>query len=92
MARYIKCDNCGKKIKFGDVALTKDYDGVYCSDECFADVFSSAFTVSKDSVYDLDCKVYDDDARKEEIKREMEEHKQAIGKLLKEFELLTAQN
>lgn len=92
MARYIKCDCCGKKIKFGDVALTKDLDGVYCSDECFTDAFASAFTVNEESAYDCGSAVYDDEARKEEIRKEMEEHKQAIEELLKEFELLTAQN
>lgn len=92
MVKYIKCDNCGKKIMFGEVALTSDYYGAFCSDECFADAYANAFTVNAESVMDLDGEVYDDEARKEEIRKEMEEHKQAIEKLLKEFELLTTQN
>ena len=92
MAKYIKCFNCGKKIMFGEVALTQDYIGAYCSDECFSVTHSDAFTVNIGSVMELDCKVFDDEARKEEIRKEMEEHRAAMEKLFEELESLTKQN
>lgn len=92
MAKYIKCDYCGCKIKFGDVALTKDYDGVYCSDECFVNAYGNVFTVNEESANDCDCTIYDDDARREEIRKEMEEHRMAMEKLFEELKTLTTQN
>ena len=93
MARYIKCDCCGKKINFGDeVYKFSGHAGLYCSGECFADSYGEVQELDKELADDCYHTIYDDEARKEEIRKEMEEHKQAIEKLLKEFETLTTQN
>lgn len=93
MAKYTKCDSCGKRIDFGqDVYTDKDGIGIYCSERCYCEdnVYTEYFDEKLAS--DMNWPLWDDEVRKEEIRKEMEEHKQAIEKLLKEFELLTAQN
>ncbi len=92
MAKYIICNNCGKRIPFGEFAYHFEYDTVYCSETCYCAATANGGVVDEDFANSCDCTIYDDDVRKEEIKKEMERHKQAIEKLLKEFELLTAQN
>jgi hypothetical protein len=93
MARYIKCDCCGKKINFGDeVYKFNGRAGLYCSGECFADSYGEVQEL--DMELDDYCyhTIYDDDARKEEIRKEMEEHRMAMEKLFEELKTLTAQN
>lgn len=92
MAKYIKCYHCGKKIPFGEVAYHFEYSDVYCSTECYCAENASVMTVDDYSVNECDCTVYDDDARREEIRREMEEHRMAMEKLFEELKTLTAQN
>lgn len=92
MAKYVVCQNCGKKIKFGESAYHYEYDSVYCSAECFCDQYSHVGIVDEDFAYSCDCKVYDDDVRREEIRREMEEHRMAMEKLFEELKTLTTQN
>ena len=93
MAKYTKCDNCGERINYGDDVYTdNDSIGIYCSERCYCNhtLYKERFT--EDLAYDNNWPLWDDDERKEEIKKEMEMHKQAIEELLKEFERLTAQN
>ena len=98
MAKYIKCDCCGKKIMFGDFALTMNYCGVYCSDKCFTDEFAKAVVASEELAKDCDCKIYDDvqDVERQIIVDEMnkrtEEYKAEMQRLQQELEALTAQN
>lgn len=73
MAKYIKCDGCGNKIKFGETVY--NYDGrcaVYCSAECFADSYGTELVLNEYVVDNCCCKVYDDTSireLKESIKR-----------------------
>ena len=92
MARYIKCDNCDKKIPFGAFAYHFEYDGVYCSEECYCTATANGGVVNEDFVYSCNCVVYDDDVRKEEIRKEMEEHRMAMERLFEELKTLTTQN
>jgi hypothetical protein len=93
MARYIKCDCCNKKIEFGqEVYKFNGHAGLYCSGECFADSYGEVQELDKELAYDCYHTIYDDEARKEEIQKEMKEHRVAMEKLLKEFNTLTTQN
>ena len=92
MAKYIKCDNCGKRINFGETAYHFDYIDVYCSAECYCDANSYIGTVDDYFVTECDCTVYDDAARIEEIRKEMENHRTAMEKLYSELQTLTTQN
>ena len=92
MAKYIKCDYCGKKIPFGEVAYHFEYSDVYCSAECYCDANANAMTVDDYSVNECDCIIYDDEARIAEIRNEMEEHRMAMEKLFEELKTITTQN
>ena len=93
MARYIKCDCCGKKIMFGDeIYKFAGHAGLYCSGECFADSYGEVQELDKELADDCYHTIYDDDARREEIRKEMEEHRMAMEKLYEELQTLTVQN
>ena len=99
MAKYIKCDCCGKRIMFGeDVYRMSGYSGLYCSADCYVDSYGEVQELDSKLAEDCYHTVYDDE-RKEEIIKELaehqnaiEEHKKSMAKLLREFEVLTAQN
>ena len=93
MAKYIKCDCCGKKIEFG--ATVYQYEGragLYCSAECFSDTYGNLYILTGELANDCYCTIYDDETRQREIKEQMENHRQSIERLQRELELLTAQN
>ena len=92
MAKYIKCNHCGKRINFGDIAYHFDYTDVYCSAECYCEGNANAGTVDDYFATECDCTVYDDEARIAEIRKEMEECRTAMEKLYNEFHSLTTQN
>ena len=92
MAKYIKCDCCGKKIEFGaTVYQFNGYCGLYCSPECFTDVQADIHILHDELAEDCCCTVYDE-AREREIREQMEKHKQELERLQRELELLTTQN
>lgn len=92
MAKYIKCDCCGKKIQFGEFAYHFEYDSVYCSKTCYCASTAEGGIVDEDFANSCDSLIYDDEKRKEEIRKEIEEHRMAMEKLFKELETLTTQN
>ena len=92
MARYIRCNNCSKRIPFGAFAYHFEYDAVYCSETCYCSATAQGGIVNEDFVYSCDCTVYDDEARITEIRKEMEEHRMAMEELFIELESLTTQN
>jgi hypothetical protein len=92
MAKYIRCDYCGKRINFGEFAYHFEYDTVYCSETCYCASTAQGGIVNEDFANSCDSLIYDDEARKEEIQKEMEKHRMAMEKLFKELETLTTQN
>lgn len=92
MAKYIKCDFCRKKIYFGAIAYHRSFCTVYCSIDCYFDANGGETTVDEDFVEECDRTVYDDEARREEIRKEMEEHRMAMEKLFEELQTLITQN
>lgn len=81
MAKYIKCYCCGKRIPFGEFAYHFEYDSVYCSETCYCSATAQGGIVNEDFAYSCDCIVYDDEARREEIRKEIEQTKIDISNL-----------
>lgn len=93
MAKYTKCDHCGKRIYFGDKVYTDEHNvGIYCSKHCFCErnIYEEQFR--EEFAYDNNWPLWDDEVRKEEIRKEMEKHRMAMEKLFEELKTLTAQN
>ena len=61
--KYITCDNCGKKIYFGETIYQRDgYCGCFCSPECYLES-DGAFVSNKLTSEEADncgCDVYDE--------------------------------
>ena len=89
MAKYIKCANCGSKIKFGeDVCRLPGDANLCCSAECLGGMLGAYVTLDAYTADICYCQVYDDDARKLEIEKEIEEACARMESLLKEFAAL----
>lgn len=92
MAKYIKCDNCGKRIYFGEeVYKFSGYAGLFCSGDCFADSYGEVQELDNELADDCFHVVHDDTVEMAIIK-EIEQTKldiQALEMKLKglEFDL-----
>lgn len=81
MAKYIKCDCCGKRILFGEeIYQFRGYAGLYCSGECFADAYGEVQEVDETLADDCYHKVYDDEEEMA-IRKEIEQTKIDISNL-----------
>lgn len=86
MAKYIKCDYCGKRINFGETVWTDcDAEVACCSTECYAKATGYNCKLDDESVDDCGFYVYDDEKRMAEIKEQ-------IAALEEELTTLTKQN
>ena len=93
MAKYIKCDSCSKRIAFGaDIYKYGSYCGMFCSPECFADAYADIYVLDDDLATDCCCTVFDDDTRKKEIQKAIEDRERDIAMLRKELATLATQN
>lgn len=92
MAKYIKCDCCGKRIPFGEeVYKFSGYAGLFCSGDCFAHSYGEVQELDDELADDCFHTVYDDTVEMAIIK-EIEQTKldiQALEMKLKglEFDL-----
>ena len=87
--KYVKCDCCGRKIPMGrDVWVYSGYCGVYCSAECFAEGWGDCLTLDEEIIEDNGCKVYDDDQRKKDLLKEIQELTEKLTKANFELESL----
>lgn len=69
MAKYIRCDGCGKPIVFGEEVLNfPGYCGLYCSSDCFANSYAHFYSLDEDVADDCRHEVYDDEERKKELR------------------------
>lgn len=79
MAKYIRCDCCGKRINFGEeVYAYYGYCGLYCSSDCFADSYAYIGELDDELAYDCRHEVYDDDERIRELKNKIEEYSREL--------------
>lgn len=82
MAKYIKCRHCGKKIYFGEDVYTYDgYQGMFCSAECFADVYADIRELNEDDADNCCATVYDTEEEKQKLKKELDEAQRELAKL-----------
>lgn len=66
MAKYIKCDCCGKPIYFGETVYNREgYCAVYCSGDCYANDHADIRELDEDMADDCRCVIYDDERIKE---------------------------
>jgi hypothetical protein len=87
--KYVKCSCCGKRIYFGEeVYRYKGYCGVYCSADCFADCFCVVNELNTELADNCCCEVFDDDARKRELKDQMENLLKQMNDCKEEYETL----
>lgn len=69
MAKYIRCDGCGKPILFGEEVLKyPGYCGLYCSPHCFADSYADYTILDEEEADNCRHEVYDDEKRKKELR------------------------
>lgn len=90
MAKYIRCDCCGKRIDFGEeVFKFPGYCGLYCSSDCFTDSYADIGELDDELAYGCHHEIYDDEERKRELEEKIKEyskelkimqHRQIIGK------------
>ena len=93
MAKYIKCDCCGKRIGFGaEVYQYGGYCGVYCSSECFTDSYAYIHILDDDLAENCSCTVYDDEQQKRELEEEIRKHERELENLRMQLDHLTTQN
>lgn len=86
MAKYIKCDYCGKRINFCETIWTDcNAEIACCSTECYANATGYNCKLDDEFVDNCCCNVYDDEKRIAEIKEQ-------IAALEEELATLTTQN
>ena len=89
MAKYIRCECCGKRIDFGsDVYRFGGHRRLCCSADCFADSYGEIDYLNDELADDCWCHVFDDEERQREIKAQMETHKQELERLQRELDAL----
>lgn len=87
MAKYIKCDGCGKPIPFGaEVYQFDTFCGLYCSAECFADSYAMCRELDGNLADDCHHEVYDNEERKKELHKSIRELEIQLGFLVSELE------
>ena len=91
MAKYIRCDACGKPILFGEeVYKYQGYCGLFCSAECFANLHSDCSELTEELADDCRHEVYDDEERKKELRRIIEDSERVLRQMRNELEALEA--
>lgn len=82
--KYIKCDCCGNKIKFGDeIWVFSGYCGIYCSADCFANTHGETDELTEEVADNCMCEVFDDEANKikaSAIKKQIEDLQRELKK------------
>ena len=88
MAKYIRCNCCGKRIEFGEeIVKFPGYCGVYCSPYCFADAYGDFRELDDDVVSNCCQEVHDDDEDKRKLQEEIQQAEAEIVALTKKLEL-----
>ena len=72
MARYIKCDGCGKRIELGqDVYVFPGYCGIYCGSDCFAYAYGDCRELNEDVAANCCREIHDDDEDKRKLEADI---------------------
>lgn len=88
MAKYVRCDCCGKRINFGDEVIRfPGYCGLFCSSDCFAYAYAEYGDLNED-VADNCCRtVYDDEEDKRKLQEDIVNAEKEIKELTRKIEL-----
>lgn len=58
---YVRCDNCDKKIYFGDeVYQHSGRCGIYCSAQCYADSYAETHFLFGELADECCCTIYEE--------------------------------
>ena len=88
--KYIICSCCGRKIPMGEeVWYHYGYCGTFCSAQCYADCYAEQDILDEELAEDNGCEIYDDEQRKIDLLKEMQELTEKLTKV--KFELDTLQ-
>jgi hypothetical protein len=88
MAKYIRCNCCGKRVDFGEeIVKFPGYCGVYCSPECFADSYADFRELNEDVASDCCQTVYDDDEDKRKLQEDILRTEAEIEELQKKLKV-----
>lgn len=88
MAKYIKCECCGKRIYFGeDVYRFLGNAPLFCSADCYADAYGVVEYLNDELATDCWRKVYDDE-KEVALKKEIEQTKINIADLERHLKAL----
>jgi len=89
MAKYIRCDCCGKRIEFGeDVMRFPGNAEIFCSEYCFADAFADYEVLNDELASDCWRKVYDDEEDKQKLKEEIAKVTSEMNELEKKLKIM----
>lgn len=89
MAKYIRCDCCGKPILLGEeVYKFPQYCGIYCSAECFTDTYGNAYELDEELADDCCHEIYDDEERKKELRNNIAKMQMELKNMKIELEAL----
>lgn len=90
--KYIKCDCCGNKIKFGSKIFRFDgYCAIYCSGDCFANAYADEDILWNELAEDCQCEVFDeayDKMRAQQIEGQISELERKKSQLQEELKTL----
>ena len=87
MAKYIRCDGCGKPILFGsEVYQFDNFCGLYCSAECFADSYAICRELDENLADNCHHEIYDGEERKKELRKSIRELEMQLCSLESELE------
>ena len=87
--KFIRCSACGSRIYLGDECWTfNGLCGKYCSAQCFAECIGELIEIDEQEAENCHLEIYDEFARKTQIKAEMVELHNKLEKLNKELEEL----
>ena len=88
MAKYIRCNQCGKRIDFGEeIVKFPGYCGLFCSPECFAEAYADFYTLDENVADNCCQEVYDDNEDKRKLQEEILKAEQEIEELTKKLKL-----
>ena len=88
MAKYVRCSRCGKRIDFKELIFKfPGYCGVYCSEYCFADVYSDCLELDEDVAMSACATIGDDDEDKRKLQDDIAKTEAEIAELQKKLQL-----